>query len=342
MANILLTNVCNLQCPYCFANDYTCTRADEITLEAFQAALDFVATSNHPGEKLGLIGGEPTLHSEFGRILDLLIEDDRFSYVHLFTNGICVKEFLPRLRHPKFHLLINCNCEEYMGARAYRVMCENIERLMSDPVFRGRVTLGINIAEPNFRYRYLLDLLKQHGMHTVRLAIASPNSDEKRLQGAFAYFEAVKPRLLEFLFALLENGIVPCYDCNKLPTCFLTEREKSALTDAMERLSARADELGLPARCFEAHDFAVHSPASRCYPAVDILQDLTALRCFGIGESSRVRIGDFATIGELRSYYLEQFDSRAYTENRQARCADCALRAEARCMGGCIAYTLDH
>ena len=70
MANILLTNVCNLQCPYCFANYYTHDIAEEITLESFKKALDFIASSNNQNEKIGLIGGEPTLHTQFGEILE--------------------------------------------------------------------------------------------------------------------------------------------------------------------------------------------------------------------------------------------------------------------------------
>ena len=64
MANIMMTDVCNLRCPYCFANEFVNKDRNEISEEAFDKAVDFiVGDGSH--SSVGLIGGEPTIHSNF-------------------------------------------------------------------------------------------------------------------------------------------------------------------------------------------------------------------------------------------------------------------------------------
>lgn len=38
MANIMMTDACNLNCPYCFANEFVNKNKNEITEEAFDKA----------------------------------------------------------------------------------------------------------------------------------------------------------------------------------------------------------------------------------------------------------------------------------------------------------------
>ena len=64
MANIMMTDVCNLRCPYCFANEFVNKDTNEISEENFRKAVDFiVGDGSH--SSVGLIGGEPTVHSHF-------------------------------------------------------------------------------------------------------------------------------------------------------------------------------------------------------------------------------------------------------------------------------------
>ena len=69
MANIALTNRCNLSCEYCFAHEYTSSKKNDISKESFMRALDF---AKKDGE-IGLIGGEPLLHKNINEFLSVLI-----------------------------------------------------------------------------------------------------------------------------------------------------------------------------------------------------------------------------------------------------------------------------
>ena len=61
MANLVVTDVCNMKCTFCFARDYLKTssadsRSDFISLEAFEERLDFIVRSGI--NEIRLIGGE--------------------------------------------------------------------------------------------------------------------------------------------------------------------------------------------------------------------------------------------------------------------------------------------
>ena len=127
MANIFLTRKCNLNCSYCFADEFVNKANEEITIDNFKTALQFIKT--HKDEKVGLIGGEPTLHSAFAEILDILNSDDDITSYVIFTNGIELDKFIDRITNEKVGLLINCNSPENIGPK-YEKLKSNINLLM--------------------------------------------------------------------------------------------------------------------------------------------------------------------------------------------------------------------
>ena len=106
MANIMITDVCNLHCPYCFANEFVNHARNDIEVDNFKKALEFILTN--PTERVGLIGGEPTTHPNFKELLKILVEDKRVTNVVLFTNGVFMEPYIEILTNPKFHILVNC------------------------------------------------------------------------------------------------------------------------------------------------------------------------------------------------------------------------------------------
>ncbi|MBM3143776.1 MAG: radical SAM protein [Chloroflexi bacterium] len=109
---IEVNNLCNLDCPLCFANAGTKHRHEhsgyELTHEQVNFMLDtFIASENNP-EVLQFSGGEPTLHPQ---ILDFIALAQRkgISYVMLNTNGIRIArddEFLAGIAKLKPHIYL--------------------------------------------------------------------------------------------------------------------------------------------------------------------------------------------------------------------------------------------
>ena len=238
MANIMITDICNLRCPYCFANEFVNKSSNEISIENFKKALDFIATE--PNAKLGLIGGEPTIHSNFKELLRIVIADERFKNVVLFTNGVRFEEYANELSHSKFHILLNCNSPKDIGQKAYDKMCENLDLMINKYYMRDRVNLGINLYKPDFEFDYILELLKKYNYDHVRMAITVPNTAEQRDFDVKNYFLTIKPRFKEFVYAMLSNGIVPTYDCNKMPTFLLPLKNTHRLINLLFKNNANA------------------------------------------------------------------------------------------------------
>lgn len=86
--NVLITNRCNLNCPYCFFADELerndNTNKAEMSISDFEYVADFFVKSGV--NEISLLGGEPTLHSQFKQVIDIAI--DRNLKIVLKSNGL--------------------------------------------------------------------------------------------------------------------------------------------------------------------------------------------------------------------------------------------------------------
>ena len=154
MANIMITEQCNLHCEYCFANEFVNgNKKNEIAINDFKNILDFILGDGSEIQ-IGLIGGEPTLHSK---------------QVTLYTNGILLKDYADKLSNQKFHFLINCN-----DIKSKKMLFGQFMESL-DMVFERvpeRVALGSNFYKPDYDYQYILELLKRYPCKRLRVSIA--------------------------------------------------------------------------------------------------------------------------------------------------------------------------
>ena len=329
MANVMMTDVCNLRCPYCFANEFVNKNKNEISEDAFDKAVEFII-GDGTHNTVGLIGGEPTVHSQFEYLMRKLIKDERIEGIMLYTNGILIDRFWDVICHPKIHLLINCNSPKDIGEKQYASLLKNLDTLFNQKMCGDRVTLGINMYSSNFDYDYMLDLLKRFEQRHVRFSITVPNMDENRNVDAHSYFKMMKPRMLDFLHDLLSAGIIPNFDCNKIPSCLMEENELREFDKYLNNEFIKNN---------VGKSNIVNSEV-RCRPVIDIRQDLTAVRCFGLSETTKQKISDYAGIKELENYYIRTVDAYAYNTSYCKKCNECHLRSVMKCTGGCLAYKI--
>lgn len=329
MANIMMTDVCNLRCPYCFANEFVNKDTNEISEENFEKAVEFIV-GDGSRSSLGLIGGEPTVHSKFESYLRKLIADDRVKTVVVYTNGILIDRYWDVICHPKVRLLINCNSPEDIGEKQFEKLCRNLDYLIEKRMFKKNVTLGINMYQPDFPYEYILKLLKKYEFHHVRVSITVPNLEDERNADAHVYFERMKPGMFKFFHELLSNDIIPNYDCNKLPSCLISEDDVEEFRKYGERKYIRQN----------IKDSNITDKIVKCSPVIDIRQDLTAVRCFGLSECTKQNISDFSGIRELENYYLRTIDAYACNTVYSEKCVDCHAREVRKCNGGCLAFKI--
>lgn len=322
MANIFLSGKCNLNCCYCFAEELVNKKNNEITFENFLKVLDFILQDGLT--HFGLIGGEPTCHSEFEKICSFINQDPRIKDVILYTNGIFLDKFLNVIKNKKYDILINCNTPENLGINYVKL--ENNINLLSK-YKEDKLCLGINLYSKNMDYSYIFELNKLiPNNHNIRFSIAIPNIHKEQTEDVFGKFLEVKPFLFKFLEDCLFNNIVPLNDCNSIPNCLLDNSERKILL----KLNLLAKKYDVPSTI---------STAKTCDPVVDILPDLTAVRCFGISKCLRVPIFEFKNVKNLTTYFYNKFDIYSRLVFLKEECMDCKYHYLERC-GICQTYKL--
>lgn len=325
MANIMITKKCNLKCPYCFANEFVNKSSTDMSIQDYLKAIDFIMTN--PEERIGIIGGEPTVHPKFKEMLEILIFDNRVREATLFTNGVNIEEYIKELVHPKFSLLINVNSPQDMGENMFNKLLNSLDTCINKYYMGDRITLGINMYKPDFEYDYILDILKKYGFKYLRTSISVPNTTELKNTDAITYFKEMKQYVLNFYYKLLENNIMPFYDCNMLPTCTLSNKERDRLNYLVQNT--------------DIEDRNLLSDITICEPVIDILPDLKAIRCFALSDCEKVDINAFHDIYELKAYFGNVFDNFSYNVTTSPDCRDCHKRKVAKCTGGCLAFKIN-
>ncbi len=319
MANIMITEYCNLRCPYCFAGEFTGkdARKQEISEEQFRNILRFILLDGSE-HNLGLIGGEPTIHPLFGKFLQILQDDERVESMTVYTNGIALEKYIKPLSSPKVRLLVNCNAPADIGENGFAKLSRNVEALAAGG---ARLTLGINVYRRGFDASYLLPLLSLFERPQLRFSLSiPPNAAEET--NPLQRFRELKDTMMALFAQLRDHNIVPHFDCNFFPPCLFNAEE----TAQFDGWGSQNPLLSLKSR------------AVGCAPVIDIMPDGTAVRCFGLSESTKVNIRDFATISDLRHYYLRTVDAYALNCYYDTSCADCYKFKTAKCSSGCLAY----
>lgn len=323
MSHIMLTKACNLNCPYCFANEFVNKQSSYMSMEDFNTAKEFLLTG---GPSIGLIGGEPTTHPLILDIMQNIIDDNRIAKSTIFTNGINFDKIVYKFTNEKFGTLINVNSKEVMGDAKYNKMLANMDMLHNQFSVGHRVSFGYNIHGTNFDYQYIIDLCKKYNKKELRISICVPNSPEHKNLKSLEWFRLVRPAVFEFFQALYDNEIVPHYDCNYLPICVPTMEDKELLL----KIHNMARDNGFTTNLL--------STCSTCDPVIDILPDLQAVRCFGMSDHLKADISQFNNVSELNNYFSTEIDSYKYITVANPECEACYKRKVQDCIGGCLAY----
>lgn len=325
MANIMLNKVCNLKCEYCFANKFVnqvnCYDENNITMENYKKALDFIDGS---GERLGIIGGEPTLHPNLKEFIDMAIKRDGIKDIIIFSNGINYDKYFNLLNHPKVATLINVNSPQDIGQQNYEKVAKNIDMLINELYLGDKVSVGVNIYKENQDFSFILDLIKKHKIKRLRTSVVVPNSNDKKNESSIDYFKRMKKTVLDFFVELKKIDCMPTFDCNLMTQCVFTKEEREFLSEFWEY------EKDLGIRCN-----VTDNPV--CSPVIDILPDLKVVRCFGCSDEE-YSLFSFENVREIRDYFAYKTDDLSFRVLNDESCTSCKQRITKQCMGGCIAF----
>ena len=322
MPNIMLTYRCNLHCPYCFANEFVNKEKTDITLGNFLQAVSFMTRAEPT--RIGLIGGEPTIHPGFGTFMDLLAAHPRVYGVTVYTNGLLTDRWIPQLTRKTVKLLVNVNSPLVIGEKAFDTIRRNLDALIFEQGMKEQIRLGINLYSNDMDYTYIMDLLRRYDYHRVRFSLTVPDFSAGGETDALGYFNARKAFLMEFLRKMDSIQVMAFFDCNRPPYCFWTEEEKEWLEAYIAR--------------YPDSNTNLIGRHTACKPVIDILPNLQAVRCFGMSDFIKVPISDFRSLTDLGSYFVNEIDSMAYKLPACEKCAGCYEQKTLKCVTGCMGF----
>ena len=314
MANLLLTNKCVRECPYCFAGREmaSSSESDYLSWENVVYLADFLSAS---GEKrLSLLGGEPTLHPAFVDILLYFIE--RGFDVNVFTSGLLSKARLDELgKHlaplaaDSVNFVCNINNPEQTATTAAET--EKLHAFLT--TLAPRTMISFNLYRPDFELDFLFDLVERYPLkRRLRLGIAHPIPGVANQSIEVGQIGAVIERLCAYKNAFLAHRVRPHFDCG-FPLCQVTDEQLGWLT----RLSGR-----------------IHF---KCHPAIDITPDMQVYCCFPLSNLARRSIFEFNSFGEVLRYYRTlQQRIRSVIPGIYEECGHCDHRSEQTCAGGAV------
>lgn len=311
MPNIAIIKSCNLKCPYCFADDMLQEdESKEISLKQLNKILNWIGKVPLQGH-IGIIGGEPTLHSQFKEILFIMNEFCTRNNIKtvIFTNGILLYKYI-HLMNKNFNFLVNVN---KLNQTNKTQLIKSLDLCNKLQWFKDNtVTLGCNLYSLNTDYSYFWEIVDRYpDIYEVRMSITAPVIEEDK-KDKFLYYNKMKTILFSFLKEAKKRNIKISYDCNQLPICFFTESEYEYIQSFGQ---------------YKHH----------CNPVVDITADFKASSCFGSYEDTLVECENFENLNQIERYFSSKMFEKTL-KNNCGQCNDCEKFKYLKCQGGCLSF----
>ena len=316
--NLIITQICNRACPYCFAQSRA--RGEErgeaappfMSQDNFRFCLRFALRSGV--QTLQVLGGEPTLHPEFADLLEMAAAEGMDARV--FTNGLWPDAVCERMRGPLGPVAAAATEFPLQRQRAVAAAGRRSGRQARALAIVGPSgSCGFNIYREEFDLPFLAELIDAHKMHrSIRLGLAAPIVGKDNAHLPVESLRRIGRRLAEQTRQLDARDITVSPDCG-FPLCMFDEAD-----------------LGVMALSYGG-------ALSRCWPVMDVGPDLTVWPCYPLGGLMNVKLSDFADRRELEEHYRVKLAPLRRMGMRD-ECYGCRHLQRERCCGGCAGYAV--
>lgn len=324
MANVLLTNLCNRKCPYCFAMQKVYGREGSVenpkiktslrnndnrymTINNLKKVIEFLKRSDV--KLISLLGGEPTLHPKFIEIVETVLKAD--FEVKIFTNGLMSKKIANFLRETqeRITIVVNLNKPDETSLSQW----EQVNNVLS--IIGDKAALSFNVYKANCDMDFLIDTILKHDLDkNIRVGIALPILGANNSYLPLEDYRKVGKMLADFTDRCAEHDIILGLDCG-FTLCMFTPEE-------IGRMRLNNAQLNI-----------------FCKPIIDIGPNLDVWCCFPLSMVEIVRLEDFANRQQLVDYYDRKFSAYKHAGSLP-NCIGCPQLRRQQCYGGCIVHTM--
>ncbi|MBK8805532.1 MAG: radical SAM protein [Bacteroidales bacterium] len=318
MANVLLTQKCVRNCPYCFAKEHMEGKQfdDNLKWDDLIYIADFFAVSK--SDSIHLLGGEPTLHPDFCNICLYLL--DRGFRITVFTSGIMSPNKLKELEskllgfaHEKLSFV--CNVNDPLESPESEI----IRQKDFFSIFAKNINPGFNIYKPNFSLNFIFEYFKQFPLlhKHIRIGLTHPIVGEKNVALSKADMPNMAKQFMSFVPYMLDNSITAGFDCG-MPMCLFDDAELGKL--------------------YKMNKGRIKFS---CGSAIDIGPDLSVWSCFPLANHEKKSLYDFNSLHDITQYFSSKHNPiRNQKYGIFQECASCNYRNKELCAGGCLAHLL--
>lgn len=314
--NILLTEICNLSCPFCFARKIVSkTQKREMDVRDFQRLLDFLEKNGQT--EVRLLGGEPTLHSQFKEIVAYAIL--RKFKIRLFTNGFFSNELARWMAGKKQSIVysVNLAATAFASEENKLVVERNLEILGNASKIDGSIT--VDSADLN-KYTSIVALVEKNKFESVRIAIANNTVDNSGSRSVADDYKKVIVAIVGLVDELKKTGDFSLsFNCGFTP-CMFERREIKRLLEAGIRLRG----------------WSCQGKAG----SFDVTSDLYTFPCYIADELKTAKVFDFKNLGLAKAYNnsLFEYAFRNSSLSTIKKCTSCSFFKRRECRGPCLGY----
>lgn len=316
MSNVVISRVCNLGCPYCFASEKLQTARYSagdifIRLPDFRRKLEFLKRSGI--KDLRLIGGEPTLHPQFSELVTTGLQEG--FHILVFTHGVLSDEicdFLESFSNKDISLLINMNSQKKGDADTQSLEARRLSVLHR---LKHLASPGFNIYQPDFDLLPIFNAILESGCNRViRLGVANPILGGNNAYLHPKYYRFVGQKIAAYTPLAEETGVHFEFDCGFV-RCMFDE-------DELESLAAGGTH-----------------PQFVCSPILDLDIGDQIFYCFSLANQYIINASPEMDAAAMRKALAAQSE-RYRAAGVYPTCSDCEHKQRKECSGGCLAMTM--
>lgn len=315
--NILITNYCNEKCDFCFARQEMKRQLipREMTLIDYGKILQKLKNKNVDTVKL--LGGEPTLHTNFEQIINLTLE--KFPFIQIFTNGIFndnkskfLEKFFPRIK-----LTFNLMTPSFQFNPQIRELL--IKRIISY-ASRTEITLSLTI-DPTSNIDFILNIVSEKvvkNVNSIRIGLSNPIVGKKNFY-SFDQFPTIGIRVYELIKKIKHLNQLARINLN----CGFT---RCMFTDQQYDYLIKNDLDSTRWSCFGKNS------------SMDVQTNLSSFHCFPLSVKDRLSIKGISLNKANSAFLKKRFEywSKIYLDI----CRKCPFYGHIpnKCPGPCIAF----
>jgi MoaA/NifB/PqqE/SkfB family radical SAM enzyme len=281
-----------------------------MTLDELSYILDLCDRENI--KCLFVQGGEPTTHSKFVEILDML-KRRGFTY-KIFTNGIFDAGLIEKMavESEEEILLLNYNHPDtYLRPEHWGIVNRNLDEMVKKGL---KFYLGYNLYEKKPDYKYLLDAIEKYNVKIIRWDLVRPSAKFSNKYFELNEFFEMIPEVAKFIKAYFSAGCSFDTDC-PLPVCMMMDKE-------FDFISFRVDPL----------------KNAYCRTEVNIGPGLAVSTCASSIPFENINLKDFDGIAQAHRFIDYEVRKIQWGVWLLEECNGCIYRILRECQGGCIGH----